>query len=429
MGVVHRDYKPGNVLVTTDGTSKLVDFGIAVRAGESGDIAGTPAYMAPEQWAGEPASPAGDVYAATATFFECLTAARPYAGTTLVELAVAHTEAAIPENLAPEALRPLIRSGLAKTPQQRPADAAALVAELEAVAGATYGPDWEERGKGQLAALVALLPLLLPSGSGQASGATSLATTELGGPGGSGGPSVPAGRGPRFTPQAKGIGAAAAGVVLLGGVLAGLSMAGADKATGTAGDAGPRPTTSHWPIPDVGPTGAVGASQTRTPSISASPAASASVPVPPTSVPPTSGSATIGTPQPSASVTAKPAPATAAPATSSQPPGTSQAPLRVDAISMTVACDGRYASQAEGSVTTNGAAAGTLTVIWTDEMGRQVGVKQLVLPENQTSVPFSFSQPFDSAEMLTARAATSPSAARGQNSTSSVFSFTCDPPR
>ncbi|MFD0527347.1 serine/threonine-protein kinase [Kitasatospora arboriphila] len=78
-GVVHRDYKPGNVIVTTEGVSKLVDFGIAVQSGAKGDIAGTPAYMAPEQWAGEAASPRGDVYAATATFFECLTGAKPYA--------------------------------------------------------------------------------------------------------------------------------------------------------------------------------------------------------------------------------------------------------------------------------------------------------------------------------------------------------------
>lgn len=180
LGVVHRDYKPANVLVDPVGCSKLVDFGIAVREGEGARSEGTPAYMAPEQWRGEPATPATDVYAATATFFECLTGDKPYPGSTLPELALQHVEAPVPEERVSEELRDLIRRGMAKSPADRPAGADAFISELEVAALAAHGEDWEERGRRRLVVLVAaLLPLLWPGLAKTAPGGTDTAATAL----------------------------------------------------------------------------------------------------------------------------------------------------------------------------------------------------------------------------------------------------------
>ena len=120
LGIVHRDYKPENVLVDGAGNSKLTDFGVAVKAGERAPVGGTPLYMAPEQWNGEPATPATDIYAATAVFFECLTGQTPFSGR-LEHLAMQHQTAEIPVALVDQPLQALIERGLAKDPRDRPA--------------------------------------------------------------------------------------------------------------------------------------------------------------------------------------------------------------------------------------------------------------------------------------------------------------------
>ncbi|GAA0952215.1 serine/threonine-protein kinase [Actinocorallia libanotica] len=160
-GIVHRDYKPANVMVQEDGQSKLIDFGVATLAGER-SMSGTPAYMAPEQWRREEASPATDVYAATCVFYECVAGHRPFRAETRAEMAVQHLHSPVPLTDFPEELRGIVTAGMAKDPADRPIQASAFVRWLEEVAADTYGQDWEIRGISALAAGAALLAVSLP---------------------------------------------------------------------------------------------------------------------------------------------------------------------------------------------------------------------------------------------------------------------------
>jgi len=147
-GLVHRAYKPENVLIRSDGQLKVSDLGLLIEAGGSIGAAG---YLAPELWAGGQPSPATDLYAATAVFFECLTGRPPYSARKPAELARLHQGAPIPAEAVPGPLQALITHGLAKSPEARPASAADLLALLDDAAVAAYGQSWEGQGRDRLA--------------------------------------------------------------------------------------------------------------------------------------------------------------------------------------------------------------------------------------------------------------------------------------
>ncbi|MEO3862287.1 serine/threonine protein kinase [Acrocarpospora sp. B8E8] len=132
-GIVHRDVKPGNLLVRPDGTLVLTDFGIArsdaaSRLTDAGMVLGTAAYCAPEQAEGEPVTFAVDIYALGVVAYECLRGRRPFEGDTPVTIALKHIREMPPPLPAdiPPAIRHVVERALEKAPADRWPTAAAM---------------------------------------------------------------------------------------------------------------------------------------------------------------------------------------------------------------------------------------------------------------------------------------------------------------
>jgi serine/threonine-protein kinase len=139
-GLVHRDVKPANLLLASDGSLKLADFGIARRRGDHlvQDSSGTPNYMAPEQMRGGAADPRSDLYAAGVVLYELLTGSRPYLGTAfeVMQQALAGRHAPPSRRHPPlgERYDAILGAALAPDPRHRYADARQFHSDLQAAA-------------------------------------------------------------------------------------------------------------------------------------------------------------------------------------------------------------------------------------------------------------------------------------------------------
>jgi len=422
-GVVHRDYKPEKVLITPQGVAKLVDFGVATRSGPAGSpdpAAGTPetlgtlGYMAPERFARQPAAPAADLYAATAAFFECVTGRLPYVGTTAAELMSQHARSPSPDGLAPDSVRPLIRAGLAREPQDRPFGAAVFADELERLARIEFGAHWEERGRRDLAILAAAVPLLLlEGGSGRSSSMSAAATAHPGREAARG--AQRAGR--RVPKAAVGVGAAllaAAGAAVAVAAVNGSGSGGPSSAAGYVATSEATTSVSPGPSP-------------------ASPAAGSTSP-PPNSSPEAAnpGPPAAGIASASGSRSAAARSSSGGPSTGTSTATASPSALKVGSVTITsTGCSGDQGMQATVGVSTNGAADGVLTLSWyyINTNGDKVSSPPLSvkLPSGQTDVKGTYAHNFGGqGSNWGLTVSTTPAAALGNGSSATLITALCE---
>ncbi len=172
-GLVHRDIKPGNLLITPEGRVKITDFGIARIADQvpltaTGQVMGTVQYLAPEQASGHQATAATDVYSLGIVAYECLAGKRPFTGESQVAIAMAQINEQPPPLPATvsEPVRNLVFACLAKDPKERPASALKLAQAASAL------------HRGDIRTAAAAVPAII-SGTGATEDATRLLTTAI----------------------------------------------------------------------------------------------------------------------------------------------------------------------------------------------------------------------------------------------------------